>query len=70
GWQRAPAELEGDGKKAYASRIPDDAAQLGAGLPVRLLSHAKLSFMADGSLAAKIYLYAGFVWRGGEALAS
>jgi hypothetical protein len=63
GWQRAPRELEGADRSAYKSRIPDDPAQLAEGLPVRLLNHVKLSFMPDGSLVAKIYLYAGFVWR-------
>jgi hypothetical protein len=63
-WQRAPAELQGpQGMAPYASDIPDDMARLGEALPVRLLSHAKLSFLPDNSLEAKIYLYAGFVWR-------
>jgi hypothetical protein len=63
GWQRAPDEVNEASRAAYTSVIPDDPSRLGDGLPVRLLNHAKLSFMPDGSLAAKIYLYAGFVWR-------
>ncbi len=63
GWQRAPSEIHEATRDAFTSAIPDDPALLGDGLPVRLLNHAKLSFMPDGSLAAKIYLYAGFVWR-------
>lgn len=63
-WQRAPAELQRpQGTALYASDIPDDAVKLGEGLPVRLLSHAKLSFLPDASLEAKVYLYAGFLWR-------
>jgi len=63
-WQRAPDELQGpQGTAPYTSDIPDDAARLSEGLPVRLLSHTKLSFQPDGSLEAKIYLYAGFLWR-------
>jgi len=62
-WQRAPAELQTpQGTAAYASNIPDDPARLKKGLPVRLLSHAKLSFLPDGNLETKIYLYAGFLW--------
>jgi hypothetical protein len=63
GWQRAPAELQGGGDADYTSCLPDDPARLEEGLPVRLINHAKLSFMPDGKLEAKIYLYAGFVWR-------
>jgi hypothetical protein len=64
GWQRAPAELQQPESLAlYAGNIPDEATELGQGLPVRLLSHVKLSFLSDGGLEAKIYLYAGFVWR-------
>ncbi|MBV8653558.1 MAG: hypothetical protein JO255_18995, partial [Alphaproteobacteria bacterium] len=63
GWQRAPSEINETNRTAYTSVIPQDPARLGDGLPVRLLSHAKLSFMPKGSPAAKIYLYAGFLWR-------
>jgi hypothetical protein len=63
GWQRAPSEINETNRSAYSSVIPQDPARLGDGLPVRLLSHAKLSFMPKGSPAAKIYLYAGFLWR-------
>ncbi len=64
GWQQAPAELQRPGKAAqYAAHIPDDAERLGEGLPVRLLSHAKVSFLPNDALEAKIYLYAGFLWR-------
>lgn len=63
-WQQAPAELQRpQGMAPYASDIPNDTDRLREGLPVRLLSHAKLSFPPDGNLEAKIYLYAGFVWR-------
>ena len=63
-WQRAPAELEQPGSAAdYCGVVPDDPARLGEGLPVRLLSHVKLSYQPDGSQDAKIYLYAGFLWR-------
>jgi hypothetical protein len=61
-WQRAPAELEGASRTDYTTRLPAEQMRLGEGLPVRLLNHAKLSFMPDGNLEAKIYLYAGFVW--------
>jgi len=62
-WQRAPAELHEMQRTDYGTRLPTDPTRLGEGLPVRLLNHAKLSFMPDGALEAKIYLYAGFVWR-------
>jgi hypothetical protein len=63
GWQRAPSEINETNRTAYSSVIPRDPTRLGDGLPVRLLSHAKLSFMPKGRPAAKIYLYAGFLWR-------
>jgi hypothetical protein len=63
-WQRAPAELQLPGSAAnYSGLVPDDPARLGEGLPVRLLSHAKLSYQPDGNQDAKVYLYAGFLWR-------
>jgi hypothetical protein len=63
-WQRAPAELQQPGSAAnYSGLVPDDPARLGEGLPMRLLSHAKLSYQPDGSQDAKVYLYAGFLWR-------
>lgn len=63
-WQRAPAELQHSGSAAnYNGLVPDDPARLGEGVPVRLLSHVKLSYQPDGSKDAKIYLYAGFLWR-------
>jgi hypothetical protein len=62
-WQRAPAELEAMRRTDYGTRLPTDPARLGEAWPVRLLNHAKLSFVPDGGLEAKIYLYAGFVWR-------
>lgn len=65
-WQRAPAELVDIPRDGYSTRLPSDPARLGEGLPVRLLNHAKVSFMPDGSLEAKIYLYAGFVWLRGS----
>jgi hypothetical protein len=62
-WQRAPAELDGMPRTDYGTRLPTDPTRLREGLPVRLLNHAKVSFTPDGCLEAKIYLYAGFVWR-------
>jgi hypothetical protein len=63
GWQHAPNELEEGGTADFTNQIPHDAAQLREGLPVRLLSHVKLSFTPDSGLEAKVYLYAGFMWR-------
>jgi hypothetical protein len=64
GWQQAPAELQEPEKKAlYAATIPEAAETVGQALPVRLLSHAKVSFLPGDDLEAKIYLYAGFQWR-------
>ncbi len=64
GWQRAPAELhQPESLAMYAGNIPHETTELGRGLPIRLLSHAKLSFMPDDGLEAKIYLYAGLMWR-------
>jgi hypothetical protein len=66
GWQRAPAELASMPRDSYSTCLPSDPARLKEGLPVRLLNHAKVSFMPDGSLESKIYLYAGFVWLHGN----
>lgn len=63
GWQRAPAKLQGGADAGYESCLPDDPARLTEGLPVRVINHAKVSFTADGGIEAKIYLYAGFMWR-------
>jgi hypothetical protein len=64
GWQQAPAELQQLEKTAqYVAHIPDNAERLGQALPVRLLSHVKVLFPPNDGLEAKIYLYAGFLWR-------
>jgi len=58
----APDELrQPESLALYAGNIPNEVAELGQGLPVRLLSRAKLSFLPDDGLEAKIYLYAGFM---------
>jgi hypothetical protein len=63
GWQGAPKELQEGTTSNYTSELPHEAARLREGLPVRLLSHVKLSFTPEGDLGAKVYLYAGFMWR-------
>ena len=48
---------------SYANPDGYQQTRLREGLPVRLLSHVKLSFTPEGDLGAKVYLYAGFMWR-------
>jgi hypothetical protein len=62
-WQNAPNELQEGATADFTNQIPHDAARICEGLPVRLLSHVKLSFAPGSGLEAKVYLYAGFMWR-------
>ncbi len=59
-WQGISQETDAS---AMTSVLPDDPARLREAAPVRLLSHVKLSFDSDSAIAAKAYLYAGFLWR-------